>query len=98
MSKKTKDLGEKIKAAKQERADSPENMKNENPQTTEDVSYGMRMVTELFAGVLVGTIIGYFFDDIFDTLPIFLIIFIILGAAAGFWNVYKAILKDSAGN
>ncbi len=97
MSKRTQKLGDKIKAAKEQREDSPENMRNNNPQATEDTSLGMRVVTELFAGVLVGTIIGYFFDSIFNTLPIFLIIFILLGAAAGFWNVYKSVLKNSDG-
>jgi len=44
---------------------------------------GWRMVTELVVGMLMGLGIGYGLDKLFGTLPIFLIIFSILGFAAG---------------
>ena len=42
-----------------------------------------RMVIELATGIMVGTGIGYGLDRLFGTLPIFLVIFSLLGFAAG---------------
>ena len=42
-----------------------------------------RMVTELLAGLLIGFGIGYGLDSLFGTMPIFLILFIFAGFAAG---------------
>ena len=42
-----------------------------------------RMVIELVTGMLVGFGIGYGLDSLFGTLPIFLVIFCLLGFAAG---------------
>jgi ATP synthase protein I len=44
---------------------------------------GWRMVTELVVGLLMGFGIGFGLDKLFGTLPIFLIIFTLLGFAAG---------------
>ena len=44
---------------------------------------GWRMVTELVAGLLIGFCIGYGLDILFGTLPIFLVLFVLLGFAAG---------------
>ena len=42
-----------------------------------------RMVIELVTGMFLGLAIGYGLDALFGTLPIFLIIFALLGFAAG---------------
>jgi ATP synthase protein I len=44
---------------------------------------GWRMVIELVAGILIGFAVGYGLDSLFGTLPIFLVVFILLGFAAG---------------
>ncbi|MCO4823668.1 MAG: AtpZ/AtpI family protein [Amylibacter sp.] len=44
---------------------------------------GWRMVTELVVGLLLGFGFGYGLDLFFETLPIFLIIFTMLGFAGG---------------
>jgi ATP synthase protein I len=44
---------------------------------------GWRMVTELVAGLGIGFSIGYGLDWLFGTLPIFLVLFTLLGFAAG---------------
>lgn len=44
---------------------------------------GWRMVTELLAGLLIGFGIGYGLDALFGTMPIFLILFVLFGFAAG---------------
>ena len=42
-----------------------------------------RMVIELVAGLAIGFGIGYGLDVLFGTLPIFMVLFIMLGLAAG---------------
>ncbi|MBT0959295.1 AtpZ/AtpI family protein [Alphaproteobacteria bacterium KMM 3653] len=44
---------------------------------------GWRMVIELVAGLAIGFGIGYGLDSLFGTLPIFLVLFTMLGLAAG---------------
>lgn len=46
-------------------------------------SLGWRMVIELVSGLGVGFAIGYGLDTVFDTLPLFLVVFVLLGFAAG---------------
>lgn len=42
-----------------------------------------RMVIELVAGIVIGFGIGYGLDTVFGTMPIFLMLFVLLGFAAG---------------
>lgn len=42
-----------------------------------------RMVIELVAGIVIGFGIGYTLDKVFGTIPIFLVLFVLLGFAAG---------------
>ena len=42
-----------------------------------------RMVIELVAGLLIGFGIGYGLDTLFGTMPIFLVLFVLAGFAAG---------------
>ncbi len=51
-----------------------------------------RISSELVAGLLVGGLIGWQLDKWFETSPVFLLIFFILGAAAGIWNVIRTAL------
>jgi ATP synthase protein I len=53
------------------------------------VGKGIRAGSELLAGVLVGGGIGYFLDLQTGLSPLFLIAFVLIGMAAGFWNVYR---------
>ncbi|CAN1490256.1 MFS_OAT domain containing protein [Rhabdaerophilaceae bacterium] len=50
---------------------------------------GMRAASELVAGILVGTGIGFMLDRYFGTKPLFLLILMIAGMAAGFRNIYR---------
>ena len=88
------ELSKKIEAAKQVREDSPENLKRKVEEADNARSIGMKVAIEIFAGIAVGVIIGYSLDSLFNTLPLFLVIFMVVGAAAGFWNVYKSIAKE----
>jgi F0F1-type ATP synthase assembly protein I len=44
---------------------------------------------ELAAAVFVGAGLGYWFDRCFNSKPWGIAIGLVIGAAAGFWNVYK---------
>lgn len=63
--------------------------------TTQNKSYGaaLKMGVDFVSAIIVGLVIGYWADKYFHTSPLFLIIFLILGAVAGFRNVYKYATK-----
>ncbi|WP_211097176.1 AtpZ/AtpI family protein [Aliishimia ponticola] len=59
---------------------------DEKPHVEEHYSsaqLGWRMVTEMVAGLGIGFGMGYGLDRLFGTLPIFLVLFTLLGLAAG---------------
>lgn len=49
-----------------------------------------RIATDLVAGVAVGGFLGWFLDGQFGTAPIFLVVFLFLGIAAGLRNSLRA--------
>lgn len=49
-----------------------------------------RMVIELVVGLLIGFGIGYGLDSLFGTLPLFLVIFTLLGLAAGIKTMMRS--------
>ena len=59
------------------------------------MSLGARVLTEFVAGVAVGAVIGWQLDKWLHTSPILLIVFLALGTAAGFWNVYRIAAKPT---
>ena len=71
-------LDEKIRAAQAVRAPKPR-----QESKYEKASLAWRMVIELVVGMIMGMGIGFGLDSLFGTLPIFLILFSLLGFAAG---------------
>lgn len=53
------------------------------------MSLGFRVMSEFVAAIIVGALMGWQFDKWLDTAPALLIVFLGLGTAAGFWNVYR---------
>lgn len=51
----------------------------------------MRIGVEIVAALIVGVAIGYFLDRWLGTKPWFLLLFFVLGAAAGFMNVFRVV-------
>jgi ATP synthase protein I len=49
-----------------------------------------RMVIELVAGLMIGFVIGYGLDTLLGTMPIFLMIFTMLGFAAGVQTMVRS--------
>ena len=73
-----RDLGEKINSAKRNYEDEP---KIEGHHS--GLQHAWRMVIELVSGLAIGFGFGYGLDIVFKTLPIFMIIFTLLGFVAG---------------
>lgn len=63
-------------------------MKKEKDLTSA-TSLAFRVGSEFFSGILVGLIFGYAIDYYFETKPWGMVIMILLGFAAGFWNIVK---------
>lgn len=61
------------------------------------MSTGFRVMSEFVAAVAVGGLIGWQCDKWFGTSPILLILFLMLGTAAGFWTVYRIATKPTQG-
>ncbi|HWA90382.1 MAG TPA: AtpZ/AtpI family protein [Rhizomicrobium sp.] len=77
-------LGERLDAAERKYADRGA----KPPQTSLGIAF--RFSTEMVAGVAVGGALGYGIDWLAGTRPVFLIVFFVLGAAAGILNVIRA--------
>lgn len=61
----------------------------QNAENAGTLALGMRIATELLSAVIVGGAIGFVIDRIAGTFPIFLVVFLLFGGAAGFLNVYR---------
>ena len=88
ISSRLKDLGSRIAAEKSQNAAAEKpSMKY---QGASDYSKGYRLASEFVAGVLVGGLIGFGLDKLFGTLPLFLIVFLLLGFGAGILNMSRS--------
>ena len=86
-------LDEKIAAAK--RAADPRPRVEDHYSAA---SQGWRMVIELVAGLALGFGIGYGLDTLFGTMPIFLVLFILLGFVAGVKTMLRTASEIQAKN
>ena len=77
-----RNLQEKIQAAK--KSSSPDAPNNPKP-----IGKIMKVVVEIVAAMAVGLGIGILADNYFETRPLFIIIFFLLGSAAGILNVFR---------
>ena len=88
--KKSDDLDTRLKIAKS---------KLESSEIKTDRKKGVflgnafKLGTELVAAVAVGSIIGFILDNWFGTKPLLIILFFLLGSAAGIYNVIKTAKK-----
>lgn len=85
---KLKDFDEKLKNAKK-----PKEVKEQN-QHNQAMSNAYKYATELLAGFGIGAVMGWSLDKWLDTKPLFMIVFIFVGAAAGIFNVVKSSNRD----
>ena len=70
-------------------------LKNESSKNNnyKNFSHAFRIVSELFANVIVGAFIGLGLDYFFGTKPILLIIFLIIGMISGIYTSYRSALN-----
>jgi ATP synthase protein I len=61
--------------------------KSSNLYNTTDMSQAVRLIIDLVAGVIMGVGFGYLLDRWLDTLPLFMIIGLFIGMAAGVKNM-----------
>jgi ATP synthase protein I len=62
-------------------------------QLGEAMNLGFRVTGEFVAAVVVSALIGWPLDKWLGTTPLFLIVFVLFGTAAGFWSVYRIAVK-----
>ena len=80
-----KDLDHKLnEIRKKKNADKPS-----EGQSFKSAHIGWRMILELVIGILIGVLLGFGLDYLFDTTPVFLIIMIFFGFAAGVKTMMK---------
>ena len=53
------------------------------------MSLGFRAITELMVGLGLGAALGWGVDQLLGTAPLFMILLLFLGMAAGVWNVMR---------
>jgi ATP synthase protein I len=88
LSSRLKHLGERLDQIKSSRPAEPVGPR---PQTdASGMARGLRLSTELVAGVIVGAAIGWFLDRLLGISPWGFIVFLLLGFAAGILNVMRS--------
>lgn len=82
------DLEKKLAAFRGEQKREPDR-NAERERDAENMNRGLRAGTELVVSIAAGTLIGWFLDQWLGTKPLFLLLFIMAGIGAGFFNVYR---------
>ncbi len=85
-SAKLDELDRRIRAAREARA--PTRGKSGDKFSAANMAW--RMTLELVVGGMVGAAMGWGLDELFGTLPLFLVVFILLGFAAGIRTVMRS--------
>ena len=85
--KKNDDLAKRIEKA----LNKEEKQKTENNSNQTLINTFSRVATELLSGLLIGACIGWTIDKWLNTSPWFLIIFFLLGGAAGILNLWRIV-------
>ena len=79
-----------IEGSRKIRTDQSGNEQDAAQAKASAMAVGLRLSSELVAGVLVGAALGWGFDRLLSTSPLGLIVFLLLGFVAGVINVMRA--------
>ncbi len=90
MKKKLKDFNKRLSDLKKLNSKIKNKGKNKD---FKDFGVYLKSGVELVSAIIVALVIGIFLDNYFQSKPIFLIIFLILGFAAGIMNVFRSVKK-----
>ena len=88
ISARLNDLSTRLAAEKKQTAQAESAPKQY--QGASDYSKGYRLISEFVAGILVGGLVGFGVDKLIGTLPLFLILFLLIGFGAGILNMSRA--------
>ena len=91
----TDSLAERIARAKSKRVGQEAAQRIRRNEMT-GAGRAFRMVSEFISAIIVGAVIGLTLDAVFSTRPIFLIVLLLLGFAAGVLNVVRATAQINA--
>ncbi len=71
------------------------NLKSEkiSKQNNSALGLGLKLATDFVVTIIVGCLIGLGVDKMLETKPIFFLIFLFLGIAGAFLNIYRTVLK-----
>lgn len=86
------ELDDKINKAKKNNKELSKH--KSDPEDKSGGAAAARAGLEFFSGVLAGSMLGYFIDKWLGTAPIFIVICLLLGSAAGMLNIYR-FMNDS---
>ena len=86
-----KRLGERIDKAREAEAARPERVAGTRGADASGMANAIRLSSELIAGVAVGVGLGWLFDRVLGTSPFGLVVFMLLGFAAGALNLVRAV-------
>jgi ATP synthase protein I len=89
----TRDLASRIASAQRERNVEANRASNMSPSDMSGMARGMRIGTEFIAAILVGAGLGYLVDLGLGTKPWGLLIFLLVGFAAGILNVIRVVAQ-----
>lgn len=70
----------------------PENNQDQEPKIS--YQFASRLGMEFISGLLVGVLFGYIFDHYFKTKPWGIIVFLLLGAGTGFYNIFRLVQTE----
>lgn len=90
MSLTPEELSQKIKDAQAKEMPAATGPKS---PISKESSNAIRMGTDFGAAIVVGVVLGYWVDRWLHTKPFGIILFMLLGFAAGFMNIYRAQTK-----
>ena len=88
LSARLRHLGERL--GQQKASQPPEIDRGTQPVDRSGIARGLRLSTELVAGVVVGGVIGWLLDYWLGTKPWGFIVFLLFGFAAGILNVMRS--------
>ena len=80
---------ENFKSLKKKIQEAKEKIEEPVVETPKPLGKIMKVVVEIVAAMAVGLGIGILIDNYFDTRPFFIIVFFLLGSAAGIMNVFR---------
>lgn len=94
LSARLRDLGERLGRHRPGRPSDSETGKRP-PAEVSAMGKGLRLSSELIGGVIGGAIIGWLLDRWLGIAPWGLIVFVLLGFAAGIWGLMRAAALDT---